>query len=160
MSFSRMATPVQVGRINATIKLYTLFALIDINECEQGYCNQFCNNSVGSFICSCQDGYALESDNRTCMGKVLDLWFVPALITIVQILMNVLQIMENVDTFVLTIPGAIDVAVEVAILWRRMDHVLVSHCLDFTECSTIVIHMYTLMYIQYKCKHIHANGCT
>lgn len=74
--------------------------------------------------------------------------------------MNVLQIMENVDTFVLTIPGAIDVAVEVAILWRRMDHVLVSHCLDFTECSTIVIHMYTLMYIQYKCKHIHANGCT
>jgi len=80
MSSNRMATPVQVRGINAIIKLYAVFVSIDINECELGYCNQLCNNTAGSFICSCQDGYALGSDNRTCTGKPVGLWFVPALI--------------------------------------------------------------------------------
>ena len=41
----------------------------DINECELGYCNHFCNNSEGSFTCSCQNGYVLEDDDRTCVGR-------------------------------------------------------------------------------------------
>ena len=44
---------------------------IDIDECRLGYCNQLCNNSEGSFTCSCQDGYALEDDGRTCIGTLL-----------------------------------------------------------------------------------------
>ena len=40
----------------------------DIDECGLGYCNHFCNNTQGSFICSCQVGYALV-DDRTCEGK-------------------------------------------------------------------------------------------
>ena len=43
----------------------------DINECELGYCTQLCNNSEGSFTCSCQDGYTLEDDDRTCVGKCI-----------------------------------------------------------------------------------------
>ena len=43
----------------------------DINECELGYCNHYCNNSVGSFTCSCQEGFALEDDDRTCVGKCI-----------------------------------------------------------------------------------------
>jgi len=43
--------------------------------------------------------------------------------------MNVLQITEDVNTFVLTILVVIAVVVEVAIHLRRMGHVLVSHFL-------------------------------
>jgi len=80
MSSRRMATAVQVRRVNATINTYIQFLLVDIDECQLGYCNHFCNNSIGSFICSCQDGYALENDNRICMGEAFDLSFVPNLI--------------------------------------------------------------------------------
>ena len=32
---------------------------VDIDECSQGTagCNQGCNNTEGSFICTCNDGY-------------------------------------------------------------------------------------------------------
>jgi len=40
--------------------------LTDINECEvDGYCSQLCENEVGSFQCSCLDGFTLE-ENGTC----------------------------------------------------------------------------------------------
>ncbi len=40
----------------------------DINECEEGTdgCEQFCHNGLGSFYCSCQFGYTLSPDQRTC----------------------------------------------------------------------------------------------
>ncbi len=40
----------------------------DINEClEFGICNQECENTDGSFACSCKPGYVLdEADGRTC----------------------------------------------------------------------------------------------
>ena len=31
-------------------------------------CSQRCNNTVGSYFCTCMDGYELESDNHTCTG--------------------------------------------------------------------------------------------
>ena len=43
----------------------------DIDECEQGSagCDHNCNNTVGSYFCTCMDGYELESDNHTCTGN-------------------------------------------------------------------------------------------
>ncbi|XP_050520393.1 fibrillin-2-like isoform X2 [Daktulosphaira vitifoliae] len=41
----------------------------DINEClQQGICNNGqCNNTPGSFICSCPSGYDLASDGKRCI---------------------------------------------------------------------------------------------
>ena len=45
----------------------------DINECEQGVdgCDHNCTNTVGSYYCTCMDGYKLESNNHTCTGSLL-----------------------------------------------------------------------------------------
>ena len=42
--------------------------LLDINECneETSGCNQICNNTNGSYTCSCLPGYQLEYDNMFC----------------------------------------------------------------------------------------------
>ena len=44
---------------------------IDINECfeEIDECNQVCSNSAGSYICSCNPGYQLSANQKTCVGK-------------------------------------------------------------------------------------------
>lgn len=51
----------------------------DINECSavQRVCSHFCENLLGSFLCSCPVGHALSSDNRTCEGEALSsvLWY-------------------------------------------------------------------------------------
>ena len=41
---------------------------IDINECAQGThrCEQKCRNTAGSYTCSCNSGYTLESDGQSC----------------------------------------------------------------------------------------------
>lgn len=45
---------------------------IDVNECmQQGVCNNGqCNNTPGSFICSCPPGYDLASDGKRCIGNI------------------------------------------------------------------------------------------
>ena len=42
----------------------------DIDEGAEGIsgCSQLCNNTVGSFECSCEDGYQLALDEKTCNG--------------------------------------------------------------------------------------------
>ena len=42
----------------------------DINECNENEnpCDQHCNNTVGSFTCSCDDGYELDENGRSCNG--------------------------------------------------------------------------------------------
>ena len=42
----------------------------DIDECAEGTsgCRQVCENTSGSYTCSCQLGYRLASDNRICDG--------------------------------------------------------------------------------------------
>lgn len=47
------------------------FALPDIDECleNNGGCDHFCRNTVGSFECSCQKGHKLLTDERTCQGQ-------------------------------------------------------------------------------------------
>ena len=46
----------------------------DIDECVQGLaeCSQRCNNTIGSYFCTCMDGYELESDNHTCTGDKIN----------------------------------------------------------------------------------------
>ena len=43
----------------------------DINECFENIamCSIGCNNTLGSFYCYCNEGYMLDSDDRTCVGK-------------------------------------------------------------------------------------------
>ncbi len=45
---------------------------IDNNECrssDTNSCHQVCNNTPGSYTCSCNVGYRLGSDGRTCTGQ-------------------------------------------------------------------------------------------
>ena len=43
---------------------------LDINECgvNNGGCSELCANTIGSFVCSCQQGFVLQSDGFTCQG--------------------------------------------------------------------------------------------
>ena len=45
-----------------------LFLLADIDECstEADSCEQQCINTKGSYLCDCREGFALNSDGRTC----------------------------------------------------------------------------------------------
>ena len=56
----------------------------DVNECDSsnGGCEQICTNSVGSFECSCDAGFTLDSDNRNCTGNTPSLSKLHALICI------------------------------------------------------------------------------
>ena len=42
---------------------------LDINECNGvNDCQQMCQNTDGSYVCSCTDGFTLEADGRSCAG--------------------------------------------------------------------------------------------
>ena len=43
----------------------------DIDECAIGSsgCSQLCNNTIGSYVCLCNPGYQLSSDNESCIGE-------------------------------------------------------------------------------------------
>lgn len=42
---------------------------LDIDECAESMpCDQVCQNRDGSFNCSCNDGYLLDTNGRTCNG--------------------------------------------------------------------------------------------
>ena len=47
-----------------------LYTRIDIDECSMNVdeCNQYCNNTVGSYTCNCTDGYILDNEFH-CSGK-------------------------------------------------------------------------------------------
>ncbi|CAF96616.1 unnamed protein product [Tetraodon nigroviridis] len=42
------------------------FSGADIDECRYGYCQQLCANVPGSFSCSCNRGFVLDPEGRTC----------------------------------------------------------------------------------------------
>ncbi|CAL1537018.1 unnamed protein product [Lymnaea stagnalis] len=48
---------------------FSAFFVSDINECENknGGCHDICTNTVGSYYCSCQNGYILQDDRRGCV---------------------------------------------------------------------------------------------
>jgi len=42
---------------------------VDINECEEyNDCHQICTNTIGSYYCSCDTGFMLSTDSRSCEG--------------------------------------------------------------------------------------------
>ena len=59
-----------------TISICSSIPLVpDVNECadNNGGCSQICINTNGNHQCSCEDGYLLNSDGRTCNGELLNL---------------------------------------------------------------------------------------
>ena len=59
--------------IYTTLQCTWEFAInTDVNECSTGNggCNQICSNSVGSFQCSCNQGFLLASNGFSCNGNV------------------------------------------------------------------------------------------
>ncbi|CAL1537092.1 unnamed protein product [Lymnaea stagnalis] len=41
---------------------------IDVDECKNMYpCSHYCTNTIGSFKCSCADGYSMLGDGRSCV---------------------------------------------------------------------------------------------
>ena len=44
----------------------------DVDECKlTGICSQNCQNSVGSYTCSCFTGFSLNEDKTTCSGSLV-----------------------------------------------------------------------------------------
>ena len=43
----------------------------DFDECTEnpGVCSQFCTDLKTGYVCTCDDGFTLEMDNRTCKAK-------------------------------------------------------------------------------------------
>ena len=43
----------------------------DVDECStsNGGCDQVCTNAIGSFNCSCNEGFSLNADGITCDGE-------------------------------------------------------------------------------------------
>jgi fibulin 1/2 len=42
-----------------------------MDECQDGTstCQETCTNTMGSYICGCNEGFRLNSDGRTCYGR-------------------------------------------------------------------------------------------
>ena len=62
----------EIGK-SALCKSDQELSLSDINECENnnGGCDHNCSNLIGSFECSCREGYELDEDKLTCNGEPL-----------------------------------------------------------------------------------------
>ena len=45
--------------------------LLDLNECltNNGKCEHICTNNDGSYECSCNSGYEIGNDGKSCEGK-------------------------------------------------------------------------------------------
>lgn len=56
-----------------------------VNSCEKnnGGCSHHCEHTTNGPLCSCNHGYQLDQDGKTCVGKNFSLWFVllPSLFT-------------------------------------------------------------------------------
>ena len=53
------------------IRYFTIMVTIDIDECSMQVdeCDHTCNNTLGSYTCSCNDGYLLDRNGLQCNGK-------------------------------------------------------------------------------------------
>ena len=45
---------------------------LDVNECREGtdLCAQNCHNSIGSYVCTCVDGFIISIDGINCIGEI------------------------------------------------------------------------------------------
>lgn len=60
---------------NVQAKFCVLPVHVDVDEClnETSGCSHLCQNTKGSFYCSCRPGYSLASDERSCDGRLFKL---------------------------------------------------------------------------------------
>ena len=49
-----------------------LLFIVDVNECNtnNGGCEDSCVNTDGSYYCTCDTGYSLDSNKHDCNGKM------------------------------------------------------------------------------------------
>ena len=71
----KMHCPAKVEHDLVTILPIIFFSFYhapDVNECtsENGGCVHACNNTEGSFVCSCDLGYELDTDGLSCKGEL------------------------------------------------------------------------------------------
>lgn len=55
------------------------FFISDIDECAFPHlsgCSHSCQNTKGSYMCTCPEGMWIGSDDKTCRGKHLQLPFI------------------------------------------------------------------------------------
>ena len=72
--FQRMALAVSVSNCNDILGVqFYCHIFTDIDECAAGthMCAQNCQDTQGSYTCSCRSGFALNADGRTCTGTSL-----------------------------------------------------------------------------------------
>ena len=48
--------------------VYVCIITADLDECGQnnGDCEQICTNYVGSYACSCQEGWIIDTNGKAC----------------------------------------------------------------------------------------------
>lgn len=58
---------------NLKITMSTLYFSLDVDECATGNggCQMGCTNTIGSYECTCDDGFVLSFDGHTCAGNKL-----------------------------------------------------------------------------------------
>lgn len=56
--------------VHTGIVMYSVIVTLDINECDfkNGNCDQNCKNKLGTYDCSCDEGYVLDADSHSCIG--------------------------------------------------------------------------------------------
>ena len=105
-----MDTPAMVYCcILTVIELTSLLNHADINECaeEIDRCAQNCQNTIGSYTCSCNSGYRLGSNGYSCNGIIQNsggtLIHNYVLLSFHKTLMNVLRTLMDVHRHVQTL---------------------------------------------------------
>ena len=106
----------------------------DIDECVEGthQCAQNCHNNIGSYTCSCDDGYRLNPDGFACDGELSNFSPLSQGISIkcmfMQTLMSVLRMLMGVVKSVPIMLARTAVAVTLDIVLTLMDtHAMVSN---------------------------------
>ena len=59
-------------QLGVTVSIIVYLSCSDVDEClssDRGGCEQSCINLQGSYECSCQQGYVLESNGSNCNGE-------------------------------------------------------------------------------------------
>ena len=100
--------------VRAQISLFLAFDcnnFVDIDECSAGtdMCDHICQNTPGSYTCSCRSGYSLSQNGRTCVGTcALNIMSLShKLSLLLQISMNVLRALTIVTRTVETLLAAL-----------------------------------------------------
>ena len=63
-----------------------IFIFSDTNECANKSlhrCNQICENTLGSYKCSCEKGFEISRDGYTCEGMKAECYFNVAFLTLI-----------------------------------------------------------------------------